>query len=189
MWSLRVLAVVCITLSASLAAFALSATHPSAACCLYTASTADSLFSPDVCITLSASLSCICSLDNSAYASIEAFPNVFLATVSSDSPQNVHSNTTMHSYVRLVPFSCSAIDYHAMFPLSSPTKSASVGTEVAHISCSGSIFLFCSLCRVMLTRQMTVRRLTMDVQLSFPARVHSRGWPGTMKLVGPRVPF
>ena len=35
--------------------------------------------------------SCICLLDNSAYASIQAFPNVFLATIFSDSPQNVHS--------------------------------------------------------------------------------------------------
>ena len=48
--------VACITLSASLAAFALSSTHPSAACYLYRASTADSFLSPGVCITLSASL-------------------------------------------------------------------------------------------------------------------------------------
>ena len=48
--------------------------------------------------------SCICSLDNSAYASIQAFPNVFLATIFSDSPQNAHSNTTMHSYALLCAF-------------------------------------------------------------------------------------
>ena len=50
------------------------------------------------------------SLDNSAYACIQAFPNVFLATIFSNSPQNVHFNITMHSNVRLLSVSWSTLD-------------------------------------------------------------------------------
>ena len=40
---------------------------------------------------------CIYPLDISAYASIQASSKIFSATVLSVSPQNVHSNTLMHS--------------------------------------------------------------------------------------------
>ena len=91
--------------------------------------------------------SCICSLDNSAYASIQAFPNVFLATIFSDTPQNVHSNTTMNSYVRLLSFSWLALGrLSRLSSFQSYQVSFGVNRSGQHF-CTGSIFLFCSLCR------------------------------------------
>ena len=56
--------------------------------------------------------SCICSLGNSAYASIQAFPNIFPATVISGSPWNLSDTLLRYCalLLRLLSFSCLTID-------------------------------------------------------------------------------
>ena len=103
---MEVLAVVCITLSALLAASALSIIHPSAAFYLY-------LLSPDVCITLSGSLPASARLTTPRTLRYRHFQT------SSQRPYPpIHLEpciltllcTLMHSCVRLLSFSSLAID-------------------------------------------------------------------------------
>ncbi len=145
-----VLAVVCITLSASLAASALSATRPSAACYLYTASTADSELSPGVCITLSASLPASARLTtartllyrHSQTSSQRPVPPIHLKICILTPYSECFRCTCAYCLSRRWRLT----NYPIFILLPCFVKSASASNEMGDISCSGSILVFGSLC-------------------------------------------
>ena len=100
----------------------------------------------------------ICSHDNSADALIQAFPNIFSATVFTNSPQKVHSNTLLRLLCTHMCACCLYLGWrltnHAIFPLSCSMRSASKRQA------SGAHFLFGLDFRLLLPLQGLLKKLS-----------------------------